>query len=66
MLGMTLYCQAVLENANLLMLTILCGLVKSSEGTSSALHNWCEKKLNLVLFPYKGKLQHHVSMVCAL
>lgn len=45
MLGMMLYCQAVLENMNILMLTVLCDLVKNSEGASSVLHNWCEKNL---------------------
>lgn len=39
MLGMMLYCQAVLGNVNILVLTILCDLVKNSEGASSVLHN---------------------------
>ncbi|XP_056355208.1 polyhomeotic-like protein 3 isoform X3 [Oenanthe melanoleuca] len=56
-----LYCQAVLGNTNILMLTVLHDLVKNNEGASSVLHNQCEK-LYLILFPCKGELQHHVSM----
>lgn len=44
-LGMILYCQAVLENMDILMLTMLCDLVKNSEGASAVLHKWCEKNL---------------------
>lgn len=59
------YCQAFLEDVNIFMLTMSCDLFENSGGASSVLPDRCER-IYLVLFPCKGKLQHHVSMVCTL